>query len=140
MSAFTTQLAVELEDEFGGIWKLLAPLAYESDLLGKEVIVPKDFATDFASIPRLPFVYWATGGKGDRAAVVHDFLYSSGIERKLADQVLKEALLACGYSTILANAFYAAVRVGGASHYHAESLPQELHVAAEMSPAEILAP
>lgn len=140
MSRFASKLAVELDDEFGGIWKVLKPLEYESDLLGKAVIVPRDYLTDFASVPRLPIVYLAAGGKGERAGVVHDFLYSSGVDRKLADQVLREALLACGYDAWLAGAFYAAVRLAGGSHYHAENLPQELHVAAEMSPREILAP
>jgi hypothetical protein len=98
------------------------------------VVVPKDFITDFASVPRLPMFFLMAGGKGKRAAVVHDWLYTVGtahpgtITRLQADQVLLEAMLASGYARVTAGMFYAAVRAGGSSHWQGENVPQEMHV------------
>jgi hypothetical protein len=136
MSAFLTTLDCRETDEFAGLWTLLAPLAYDSGLLGRIVTVPAGFVTDFASIPRLPFVYLAEGGKGNRAAVVHDWLYSSqAFDRATADQVLREALIASGYSKVTAGLFYAAVRVGGGSHWTEPNNPQPVHVIEAMQAA-----
>jgi hypothetical protein len=133
MSEFMTRLCVEEVDEFAGIWQLTHPLVYRSDLLGRTLTVPGDFQTDFASVPRLPVVYLAAGGRGDRAAVVHDWLYSTQcVDRSTADKVLREALLASGYSDMLANAFYVAVRSFGESHWKLPNLPQSDAVSAAM--------
>lgn len=134
MSRFLCDLDTRLVDEFRDIHQLLAPLKYESDLLGLTVTVPKDFRTDFASVPRIVGAYLLFGGKGRRAAVVHDFLYSGGIEvtREVADQVFREALIATGYSAFTVGAMYAAVRVGGGSRFTAPNVPQTPKVAAQM--------
>jgi hypothetical protein len=136
MSEFMTQLCVEEVDEFAGIWALTKPLIYRSDLLGRRLTVPATFQTDFASVPRLPVVYLAAGGRGDRAAVVHDWLYSTQcVDRSTADRVLREALLASGYSDMLANTFYVAVRTFGGSHWKLPNLPQHPDVQAAMDAA-----
>ena len=137
MSRFLTTLDTRLIDEFDGINLLLAPLVYESDLLGQTVTVPKDFRTDYASVPRLPLAYLAVGGKGTRAAVVHDWLYSGGlgVTRETADAVFKEALLASGYSGFTAALMYAGVRFGGESRFTQPNVPQAPHVAAMMEVA-----
>jgi hypothetical protein len=129
VSSFLTTLDCRETNEFGGLWTLLAPLAYDSDLLGRIVTVPAGFVTDFASVPRLPIFYLAEGGKGNKAAVVHDWLYSSqAVDRKTADQVLREALICSGYSRATAAVFYAAVRIGGGSHWTAPNNPQPAQV------------
>lgn len=136
MSSFLTTLDCREVDEFGGLWELLAPLAYDSDLLGHIVTVPAGFITDFASVPRLPFFYLAEAGKGNKAAVIHDWLYSSqAVDRKTADQILREALLASGYSAITASLFYAAVRVGGGSHWNEPNNEQPASVQEVMTQA-----
>lgn len=134
MSRFLCDLDTRLIDEFDDIHQLLAPLKYESDLLGLTVTVPKDFRTDFASVPRIVGAYLLFGGKGRRAAVVHDFLYSGGIEvtREVADRVFREALIATGYGRFTVSAMYAAVRVGGGGRFTAPNVPQAPHVAARM--------
>ncbi|MFJ2992715.1 DUF1353 domain-containing protein [Pandoraea sp. NPDC087047] len=44
-------------------------------------------------VPRLPLVYWLTGGTSNEAAVVHDWLYTTKpVDRETADHVLREAL------------------------------------------------
>lgn len=147
MSAFLSPLDTRLVDEFSGIHRLLAPLAFESDLLGTVVTVPQDFETDFASVPRLPFAYLAFGGKGLKAAVIHDFLYSGGklpsgriVTRLEADQVFREALAASGYGRLVQTLMYAGVRFGGESHFTAPNLQQPDHVAAVMDPVDFEAP
>lgn len=138
MSAFRTPLDCREVDECGGLWELLAPLVFTSGLLGRDITVPTGFVTDFASVPRLPVIYLAEGGKGNKAAVVHDWLYTLGstcpgtYTRAQADAVLREALMASGYSSATAALFYAAVRLGGASHWKAPNNEQPDQVAAKL--------
>lgn len=104
------------------LYQLDKDLIYQSDVAGATFTVPVGFVTDFASIPRLPFVYFLLNGIADEPGVVHDFLYSTAtIDRAMADQVLKEACLLFGVSRWKAEAIYLGVRVGGASHYGASS-------------------
>ena len=147
MSRFTTDLDTRLVDEIDNIHVLLSPLVYWSDLLGCTVTVPAGFRTDFASTPRWPGAYLVLGGKGARAAVIHDALYSglmlpSGriCTRLEADQVLREALAASGYGRLVQSLMYAGVRVGGESHFTGPNLQQPEHVAALMDPVDFEAP
>lgn len=134
MSRFLTDLDTRLVDEINNINQLLAPLVYESDLLQRTVTVPKDFKTDFASVPRVIGAYLLFGGKGKRAAVVHDFLYSGGVDvtRETADAVFKEAVLASGYSCFTAWGMHTGVRIGGEARFEQANVPQESHVASQM--------
>lgn len=77
-----------------GRWWLLSALEYESVVAQERLIVPAEFISDLASVPRLPFAYWLTGNTGHGAAVVHDWLYQHPAfpDRRLADAVLREAL------------------------------------------------
>jgi hypothetical protein len=133
LSKFLTPLRIELVDEFDDIHELLTPLEYQSDLLGL-ITIPAGFRTDFASVPRIVGAYLMFGGKGKRAAVVHDFLYSGGlaVERDIADEVFREALQASGYSAFTVWMMYQGVRIGGAAHFNAPNVPQPPVVAAQM--------
>lgn len=86
-------------------WRTLAPLGYRSALLGTTIVVPAEFDTDLASVPRVPLAWLIAGGKGSRSGVVHDFAYQWGywclpgggtvpVDRKLADAVFRESLAA----------------------------------------------
>jgi len=87
---------------------------------GKRYVIPKNFETDLASIPRFmwpilsprysPFVY---------PSILHDYLYSCGNlgDRKWADEALYSALRSEGVSKYTAMKFYLGVRVFGAIHY-----------------------
>ncbi len=56
-------------------------------------MVPEGFITDFASVPRIPFVYDKLEDIAQRPAVIHDYLYSTGIlQRDVSDRVLLEAM------------------------------------------------
>lgn len=104
MGRFLTELDVKrLPDKDGRKqWKLLAPLIYESSSVGV-IVVPTGFVTDFSSVPRLPFIYWFFGGRGDQEGVLHDYLYSKPhttgngliIDRSLSDRVLRGARYGC---------------------------------------------
>lgn len=99
-------------------WRLAKPLSYSSDVLGETLTVPADFRTDLASVPRLPVVYWLCGGRANKPAVVHDFLYSRAIvERETADAVFLEAMAVVGVPFVYRWLMWAGVRLGGASHY-----------------------
>jgi hypothetical protein len=127
-------LATDLVDEIEDIHVLLAPLVYFSALLGMTITVPAGFRTDFASVPRIVGAYLLFGGKGKRAAVIHDWAYSGGlnVDRATADLIFREALQASGYSAFTVWAMYQGVRIGGESHFNAPNLPQQQDVAAEM--------
>lgn len=142
MSRFLTPLRTELVDEIDDLHELLAPLRYYSALLLCQIIAPTGFLTDFASVPRIVCAYLMFGGKGKRAAVIHDLLYSGqkllvngevrALTREECDAVFKEALLASGYSHFTAWSMYAGVRLGGASHFKGPNVPQAPAVAAQM--------
>ncbi len=107
MGQFLTPLKMEQLEESTpdspAKFKLLAPLVYESTSLKQLVVVPEGFVTDLASVPRLPVVYLVTGGLGNAAACVHDFLYSqphlpsesacTPVTRAQADLVLRGAII-----------------------------------------------
>ena len=98
--------------------ELLQPLVFES-LIG-EIIVPKGFVTDFASVPRIPIVYALTGNTSHRAAVVHDYLYGDNglrVSRKKADKVFLEAMKSRKVSGWRRYSMYWAVRLFGSNRY-----------------------
>lgn len=116
MSAFLTSLRVEqISDEE---WLLLRALVYQSDRLDRTLIVPRGFVTDFASVPRLPFVFWLAGGKATKAAVVHDYLYrKSGVTRADADAVFAEAMKVTGQAAWRRGLMWMGLRLGGWTAY-----------------------
>lgn len=133
MSEFLTDLiALEKRDDSGAI--LREELIYRSDHLGFEIIVPRGFDTDFASVPRwIPMAYALFGGCAKWAAVIHDFLYRECplcVSRDDADQVLLEAMEVQGVPKWKRNIIWAGVRVGGARFYRpyhpADSKPEAL--------------
>jgi len=131
MSAFLSPLDTRLLDERKNIHQLLAPFGYTSGLLSQTIVVPAGFKTDYASVPRILGAYLLVGGKGKRAAVIHDYLYSGGlaVPRDVADRVFAEALLASGYEPWETGLMYAGVWAFGGFFYDKPNLPQEPQVA-----------
>lgn len=119
MSQFLDKLDVRLINDARDLWVLDSLFRYKSTLLGGAIItVPQGFRTNFASVPRLPFAYWLFGGVAKQAAVVHDYLYSTGaVSRAKADAVLREASKVSGVSWGKRQSMWLAVRFAGASHY-----------------------
>src|SRR5688500_11341220 len=90
---FLTALVLrELPD--GDHFALEYPLVCDID--GTAYTVPAGFVTDFASVPRILWNILPPYGKHSRAAVLHDWLYVTGIvDRATADRIfllLMEAL------------------------------------------------
>jgi hypothetical protein len=89
-------------------------------------------------VPRIVGAYLLFGGKGKRAAVIHDWLYTLGKldpvkwPRDLCDRIFKEALIASGYSAFTVSMMFTAVRVGGGGRFAAENVEQPADVQAEI--------
>jgi len=97
-SSFTSPLWVTpLAD--GKSWRLIRPFKYHigSKKSRRYISVPRNFVTDFASVPRMFFFLpdWATYSK---APVLHDWLYhqktimGKPITRQEADKIFLEAM------------------------------------------------
>lgn len=88
---------------------------------GDTYIVPKNFETDLATIPRVLWPILAPQYTGFVSpAILHDYLYSCHTVdgRKFADDVLYSALLTEGNSRYTAAKFYIAVRLFGGLHFN----------------------
>lgn len=84
----------------------------------QEYIVPEGFETDLASVPRVPVVYFLVGGRGHKAAVIHDWLYVHGVyTRADADSIYYHALRESGVGYAYAQMMYRGVRLGGGAYY-----------------------
>ena len=100
MSSFTSELIVSPMPD-GKRWKLKRSFTYR---VGKKysrtyVRVPKEFLTDFASIPKLLLPLLPSWAKVNKPSPIHDFLYrhkqimGKPITRKRADDVFYEAMI-----------------------------------------------
>lgn len=111
-SKFLTELEVKEIGE--GIWELVSPLRYYSELLDKEIEVPSGFFSDFASVPRLPLVYSMYGDRAHRESTLHDWLYYNAfVKRNVADKIFLEAMESRGKSFFIRWGMYLGVRAGG---------------------------
>jgi hypothetical protein len=133
VAEFRSMLEAKLEAD--GSWTLRRDLVYASVVAKTVYRVPKGFNTDFASVPRLPFVYLMTGNTAHAPAVVHDFLYRTGAaDRTLCDAVFKEAMELTGVPGWRRNLMWAGVRLGGRKH-HVQTTAKPENVAAPNAPA-----
>lgn len=121
MSHFISQLYVEAADEHdSGRWRLTRPLFYASDVAKCVIIVPEGFVTDFASVPRMPVIYWLAGNVAAKAAVLHDYGYQSGMfNRAMCDAIFREASEVIGVPWFKRWIMWAGVRLGGGMFYNA---------------------
>lgn len=121
MSAFLTELQMEnATTRDDGLWRLTAPLVYQSDVAKMTFTVPAGFVTDLASVPRIPIAYLLAGGTSNEASVVHDFIYSTHpVPRNIADAVLREASAVTGVPAWRRWLMWVGVRIGGGgSHWN----------------------
>lgn len=128
MGKFLSQLEIDQVTDVGesgrGSWQLIEPLSYQADS-GVTYTAPAGFKTDLASVPRLPIVFWLFGDRCNESGALHDYLYSIDPKTKqhpiatrlMADQLLKEMIIAQGISSFVAECFYLGVRLGGGSHW-----------------------
>lgn len=126
MARFLTPLRVQLIDEIdhaniaGGegarpSWRLLHPLIFESEVLGRVYEVPAGFDTDFASVPRTA-VTAKYIGLANKAAVLHDHAYrTKDLSKDDADAMFLEAMTVDNIPS--RSLLYAAVRAFGENSY-----------------------
>ena len=102
------------------LWRFGASLVWE-DSAG-QLVVPKGFITDLASIPH--WLDWMPDldrtGLSRRPAALHDWLYATQKPKAYCDDILHQALLAEGMDPIGAKEFYDAVHIFGAKSYAAD--------------------
>lgn len=106
---------LQLENIDGRTMMLLTPLKYQTDVryLGV-IVVPRDFVTDFASVPRGLWNLFPPNGPYTPAAVVHDYLYRwTEHDRKLCDEVFLEAMEVLKVGWWTRQLMYRAVRLFG---------------------------
>jgi len=83
-----------------------------------DIIIPKGFKTDLASIPRILWNICPPFGNYTTPAVIHDHAYTIKYNtKKEADKEFRENCKANGVPKWKANTFYYAVRLFGGSHY-----------------------
>ena len=128
MIGFLDRALVEQVDwqEGRAVWMTRAPLRYVSAHLGT-LVIPAEFITDLASVPRVALAYWIAGGRGTRSAILHDFPYQFGywlrddgsqlhVSKVTADEEFHTSLLSDPISGAVgaeARHMYQAERAGG---------------------------
>lgn len=115
-----------------GRWILLEPLTYAGvmDEDGfEDITIPAGFDTDFASVPRLPLMFWILGDRADYAALLHDYLYRTArVTRAQADRAFRIVAGIEGVDWFSRWALWAGVRAGGWWSYdqrHQDNQPEE---------------
>lgn len=84
-------------------------------------IIPKDFQTDLASIPRVLWsIYSPLDSKTIIPAILHDYLYQCPhkLFRKKIDSIFYSSLIDNMVNPIVAYQYWIAVRLGGSSHFN----------------------
>ena len=97
MSGFVSTLREVLADPYAndgtGLWRLISPLRYRSDLMQQDFVIPSGFTHDHASVPRAALIYANFGNRYHRPAVVHDYLCRFKVlPRDMADTIFLEAM------------------------------------------------
>jgi hypothetical protein len=120
MAKFCSDLDCKLKNS-DSVWNIDSPLIFESDILGK-IIVPQNFQTDFASVPRVPIAYTMFGDRAHMESVIHDYLYRKDSVPQAtysqANDVFLEAMKVRGKSFFVRYAMYWGVVLGGWTAYH----------------------
>ena len=114
-NSFRTPLIVEVMEP-GDTFKLQYAFTQRSKKYNRVIHVPRNFVTDFASIPRIASLIIAKLGRHTKASVIHDWLYQRhpiGFSRKLADDLFLDGMLDLGVKPWRAHLMYRAVRLSG---------------------------
>ena len=99
-------------------WTLDKPLFCYSAKNQKVFKTPAGSTTDGCSVPRLPWIYAALGGRYHRSGALHDYIYRMSVcPREDCDNLLYEALVSEGCPPIRAEEMYLAVRAFGWQFY-----------------------
>lgn len=123
MSSFTAPLRVEITQARRcgrTLADLLDRFSYEVGALGSGdvITVPAGYETDFISIPRLLWAFENPLGDAAKAAVLHDWLYTTAARsRAEADAIFLEAMGVLRVGFVKRHLLYLAVRLFGWRSY-----------------------
>lgn len=110
---FESELVVEEAPDRN--WRLVEPLRYQGR--DEPFEVPRDFETDFASVPRVLWSLIPTYGRYTKAAVLHDYLCRKSAEGEFnrcdADGIFRRAMRELGVGLVRRRMMWAAVRWAG---------------------------
>lgn len=111
------------------------------------IVVPRGFETDLASVPRIFWSILAPTGKHARAAIIHDFLYSTGgawrknlpadrprLTRRECDAIFHRIMQNAGVRITRRWLMWLAVRICGWLPWHLHRRRREREAAAIDSP------
>ena len=104
-------------------WEVMEDYYYKTSRC--VIRVPKGFRTDYASVPKIFRNIINTYGKHGRAAVVHDWLYSSqckiDVTRAEADKIFLEIMVEWNVKKYKRILMYVLVRMFGRSHFRKDT-------------------
>jgi hypothetical protein len=87
---------------------------YTVRVLSEDLLIPKGFKTDLASVPRILWSVFPPFGKYNTAAVVHDYLYKTKrYSRQDSDVIFLETMRLSKVGLIQRHLFFYAVRMFG---------------------------
>lgn len=106
-------------------WEIHKALVYHG--AWDAFVVPPDFRTDFASVPRLLWpLFPPYGWEHTRAAVLHDWLYvAQMVSRKDADGIFRRTMRELGMGRLRRWTMYLAVRAFGWLVWHSDDQKRE---------------
>ncbi len=114
--------------DINNTFKLCKPMKVIVD--NHKYIIPKDFQTDLASIPRVLWsIYSPLDSKTIIPAILHDYLYQcpktsskyqfpEKLTRKKIDSIFYSSLIDNMVNPIVAYQYWMAVRLGGSSYFN----------------------
>lgn len=125
MQKFTEELVVE---SLGEKWILKKAFTFyyempfgEGKNFRQAIVIPEGFETDFASTPKLLYSIFPPIGIYNKAAMIHDFLYSKecryDISRQSADKFFLQAMEVLKVPKWKRKLMYLAVRIFGKKHF-----------------------
>lgn len=105
-------------DRKGKVWRTAETVVWFDTNTGCEIVVPEGFKTDLASVPRILHPIVSPGGAWNRAAIIHDYLYSvkgllpSGkkLTRKQCDRIFLEISILDGANPFITVVGYYGIR------------------------------
>jgi Protein of unknown function (DUF1353) len=108
-------------------WVTIEDMTYVIGSTSDQIVVPKGFVTDFASIPQS---LWSLGltpyGQYSRAAVIHDYLYwSQSCTRAQSDRLLVIAMKESRVSGLDEYLVYRGVELGGDGPWNANAAERD---------------
>lgn len=105
-------------------WLIHSPITFQDDICILEV--PRGFKTDLASVPRFLWSIIPPYGKYTQAAIVHDYLYATGlVSRVRADAIFLSIMRARNVPLWKRTLMYLAVRAFGWRSFKAVALHEK---------------